>query len=75
MECTYHFSNPTIVSVFSERWQPEINIFHLPVGEMIITLDDVATILKVPITDSSVFVPHLTVMKHVTYYVSYLGFQ
>jgi len=33
-----------------ERWQEETNSFHLPVGEMTITLDDVACLLGIPIT-------------------------
>ncbi|XP_028122752.1 uncharacterized protein LOC114319885 [Camellia sinensis] len=43
--CTYRFVNKIIVSSFVKRWQPETNTFHLIVGEMIITLDEVATIL------------------------------
>ena len=31
-----------------ERWQEETNSFHLPVGEMTITLDDVASLLDIP---------------------------
>ncbi|XP_052177965.1 protein MAIN-LIKE 1-like isoform X2 [Diospyros lotus] len=60
IECTYRFVNPTVVSAFSERWQPETNTFHLPFGEMTVTLDDVATILKIPVAGSPVSVPHLS---------------
>ncbi|XP_052178680.1 protein MAIN-LIKE 1-like [Diospyros lotus] len=60
IEATYRFVNPTVVSAFSERWQPETNIFHLPFGEMTLTLDDIATILKIPVSGSPVSVPHLT---------------
>ncbi|XP_052179873.1 protein MAIN-LIKE 1-like [Diospyros lotus] len=60
IESTYRFVNPTVVSAFSERWQPETNTFHLPFGEMTLTLDDVATILKIPVAGSPVSVPHLT---------------
>ncbi|CAL5321104.1 protein MAIN-LIKE 1-like [Camellia sinensis] len=42
---TYRFVNKIVVSSFVERWQPETNTFYLIVGEMTITLDDVATIL------------------------------
>ncbi|XP_052189823.1 protein MAIN-LIKE 1-like [Diospyros lotus] len=60
IESTYRFVNPTVVSAFSERWQPETNTFHLPFGEMTLTLDDVATILKISVSGSPVLVPHLT---------------
>ncbi|GAU37261.1 hypothetical protein TSUD_319150 [Trifolium subterraneum] len=33
-----------------ERWQPETGTFHLPIGEMTITLDDVSCLLHIPIT-------------------------
>ena len=38
------------VCALSERWHEETNSFHLPVGEMTITLDDVAWLLGIPIT-------------------------
>ena len=56
--CTYRYINHTIVSAFTERWQHKTNIFHLPFGEISITLYDVATILKIPITGRSVSVSH-----------------
>ena len=37
------------VCAFSERWHEETSSFHLPVGEMTITLDDVACLLGIPI--------------------------
>jgi len=33
-----------------ERWHEETSSFHLPVGEMAITLDDVACLLGIPVT-------------------------
>ena len=38
------------VCAMSERWHEETSNFHLPVGEMTITLDDVACLLGIPIT-------------------------
>ncbi|GAU48517.1 hypothetical protein TSUD_242950 [Trifolium subterraneum] len=34
---------------FAERWHPETSTFHLPLGEMGITLDDVQCLLHLPI--------------------------
>ena len=39
----------TLISSFIERWQPETNSFHMPWGEMTVTLHDVALILGLPI--------------------------
>jgi len=38
------------VCAMSERWHEETGNFHLPVGEMTITLDDVACLLGTPIS-------------------------
>ncbi|XP_050232848.2 protein MAIN-LIKE 1-like [Mercurialis annua] len=38
-----------LLSAFVERWQPDTNSFHLPFGEMTITLHDVWIILRIPV--------------------------
>ncbi|KAH9307023.1 hypothetical protein KI387_011427, partial [Taxus chinensis] len=38
-----------------ERWDPATNVFHLPTGEMTITLKDVYRILRLPIDGEAVF--------------------
>ena len=49
----YRSINRNMVSAFVERWQPETNTFHMPFGEMTITLDDVSTILGILVTGKS----------------------
>jgi len=38
-----------LLMTLCERWHAETSSFHLPVGEMNITLDDVACLLHLPI--------------------------
>jgi len=38
-----------LLCAFVERWHAEINNFHLPVGEMTITLDDLSNLLHLSI--------------------------
>ncbi|KAH1193806.1 Protein MAIN-LIKE 1 [Glycine max] len=42
--------DPGLISAFVERWHNETSTFHLPVGELMITLDDVSSLLHLPIT-------------------------
>ncbi|XP_026421516.1 protein MAIN-LIKE 1-like [Papaver somniferum] len=48
-----HVSRP-LISAFVERWYPETNTFHLPFGEMTITLDDVKQILNISVKGKAV---------------------
>ena len=45
-------TNPGLISAFVERWHRETSTFHLPVGELTTTLDDVASLLHLPITSA-----------------------
>jgi len=38
-----------MIRALCERWHTETSSFHLPVGEMTITLDDVYNLLHIPI--------------------------
>ncbi|XP_028108651.1 protein MAIN-LIKE 1-like [Camellia sinensis] len=71
--CTYRFVNKLLISSFVERWQPETNTFHMTVGEMALTLDDVGNILSLPIVGRSVSVPDVTDHHGLTLVVSSLG--
>ncbi|XP_006605178.1 protein MAIN-LIKE 1-like [Glycine max] len=42
-------SDQGLLSSFVERWHRETSSFHLPVGEVMITLDDVASLLHLPV--------------------------
>ena len=45
----YDIISHGLVCAMAERWHQETNNFHLHVGEMTITLDDVACLLHIPI--------------------------
>jgi len=45
----YENTSHGLVCTLSERWHEETNNFHLFVGEMTITLDDVVCLLHIPI--------------------------
>jgi len=46
---SYETADKGLISAFVERWHRDTNSFHLPVGEMTITLDDVSTLLHISI--------------------------
>ena len=54
ISCSHRVASRPMLSTFYERWQPETTTFHLPFSEMTITLDDVASILHIPITGSMI---------------------
>ncbi|KAH1205537.1 Protein MAIN-LIKE 1 [Glycine max] len=47
--CSIDTSDRGLLSLFVERWQRETSSFDLPVGEVMITLDDVASLLHLPV--------------------------
>ena len=47
--CIVDTGDRGLISSFVERWHRETNSFHLPVGEVTIILDDVASLLHLPI--------------------------
>jgi len=50
IDCSVITGDPRLISAFVERWHGETSTFHLPVGELTITLDDVSSLLHLPIT-------------------------
>ncbi|XP_028223397.1 protein MAIN-LIKE 1-like [Glycine soja] len=50
IRCSVITTDPGLISAFVERWHRETSMFHLPVGELTITVDDMASLLHVPIT-------------------------
>ncbi|XP_073222330.1 uncharacterized protein [Cicer arietinum] len=48
--CSLHMIDGNMISAFAERWHAETSSFHLPFGEMTITLDDVRGLLSIPCT-------------------------
>ncbi|XP_028216639.1 uncharacterized protein LOC114398663 [Glycine soja] len=47
--CSVDTGHQGLISAFVERWHKETSSFHLPVRELTITLDDVASLLHPPI--------------------------
>ncbi|KAL5166523.1 Protein MAIN-LIKE 1 [Glycine soja] len=47
--CSVDTGDRGLLSAFVERWHRETSSFHLPVGELTITLDDVSSFLHLPI--------------------------
>ncbi|CAL9026495.1 unnamed protein product, partial [Prunus brigantina] len=54
IRCSYRNADKIVVSTFVEMWHPETNTFHMPFGEMTITLDDVSSILGIPVSGAAV---------------------
>ena len=50
IRCSVITTDPGLISAFVERWHRETSTFHLPVGELTITLGDMASLLHLPIT-------------------------
>ncbi|KAH1265384.1 Protein MAIN-LIKE 1 [Glycine max] len=48
--CFVVTGDPELISAFVERWHRETNTFPLPVEELTITLDDVSSLLHLPIS-------------------------
>ena len=47
--CSVDTGDRGLISSFVESWHMETSSFHLPMGEVTITLDDVVSLLHLPI--------------------------
>ncbi|KAL5134726.1 Protein MAIN-LIKE 1 [Glycine soja] len=47
--CSVDTGDRGLLSAFVERWHQETSSFHLPVGELTITLNDVSSLLHLPV--------------------------
>ena len=56
LQCCSQSQDVGLLGALVERWHPETSSFHLPVGEMTITLDDVAALTHLK-TDGVFFSP------------------
>ncbi|KAJ1435737.1 Aminotransferase-like, plant mobile domain [Sesbania bispinosa] len=50
IDCMHSPVDRGLLSAFAERWHRDTCSFHLPVREMTITLDDVSSLLHLPVT-------------------------
>src|SRR3954463_7965713 len=58
---------------FVERWHKETSSFHLPVGEMTITLHDVQCLLHLPIRGPLLHHSQIQRVEAIEWMVDYLG--
>ncbi|KAJ1424223.1 Aminotransferase-like, plant mobile domain [Sesbania bispinosa] len=59
VEGTHSLVDKSLLSAFVERWHKDTSNFHLPVGEMTITLDDVNNLLHILVHGRFFFLPSL----------------
>ncbi|XP_028223595.1 uncharacterized protein LOC114405149 [Glycine soja] len=52
IRCSVITTDPGLISAFVERWHRETSTFHLLVGELTVTLDDVSSLLHLAITSA-----------------------
>ncbi|XP_058762356.1 protein MAIN-LIKE 1-like [Vicia villosa] len=64
-----------MLMAFAERWHPEVSSFHLPRGEITITLDDVTCLLHLPIRGILLSHGRLTKEKAMEILIVELGYD
>ena len=71
--CSLEADDRGLIFAFVERWYKETSSFHLPVGEVTITQDDVASLLHLLITSTSIALRLFMQMKSWTYQLTWLN--
>ncbi|MCI42840.1 serine/threonine-protein phosphatase 7 long form-like protein, partial [Trifolium medium] len=57
----YQHLDPCLISAFAEMWHEDTSSFHMHVGEITVTLDEVSCLLHLPIRDR--LLDHTTLSK------------
>ena len=57
-KCSYETTDKRFLSSFIERWHHKTNTFHLTLGEITIALDDVSSLVHIPIVGGFYSYPH-----------------
>ena len=57
----YEVADKGLMCAFVERWHRDTNTFHMPFGEITITLDDVSSLLNLPIPCAPVVLSDLII--------------
>lgn len=58
---------------FAERWHSDMSYFHIPIGEMFITLDDATCLLRLPIMGRLLNYSQMSRLDALDMMVTYLG--
>jgi hypothetical protein len=61
-DTSYNHIDLGLCSAFRERWHKETSSFHLPFGELTVTLDDVSFLLHLPI--DGMLLSHESMARH-----------
>jgi len=72
-DTSYNLIDHGLICAFVERWHEETCSFHLPFGEMTVTLDDVACLLHLPIDGMLISHGSISRDEEVEWMVTYLG--
>lgn len=73
--CTSGYTNiiSGIQPAFAEKWHSEMSYFHLPIGEMTITLHDVVCLLHLPIRERLLDQSKITKTEATNMTMTFLG--
>ena len=73
--CSYQIIDKGFLFAFAERWHTKTNTFHLLVEKMTVTLDDVASLLDIPITGAFYNYEHMDKEEAIIVLVELLGVE